>query len=107
MLVAIIVSKTVRNVLLWNQLEVKSLYRKDGVYFVNVERSVTEDMKSEQQTLLSMSVYMQNGEIIWKIAFQNLQVYFTFENSLIGIWLLTNTVFEIGFCFKILLAFEH
>jgi len=106
-LVAIIVSKTVRNVLLWNQLEVKSLYRKDGVYFVNVERSVTEDMKSEQQTLLSMSVYMQNGEIIWKIAFQNLQVYFTFENSLIGIWLLTNTVFEIGFCFKILLAFEH
>lgn len=32
-------------------------------------RAVTEDMKSEQQTLLSMSIYMQNGEIIWRIAF--------------------------------------
>lgn len=32
-------------------------------------RAVTEDMKSEQQTLLSMPVYMQSEEISWRIAF--------------------------------------
>lgn len=45
MLVEIIENKTIRNVLLWKKSQVKSLYSKDGVYVVNLEQSVTEDIQ--------------------------------------------------------------
>lgn len=37
----------IRSRLPWNQLQVKLLYTEDDVYFVSLELSVTEDMKSE------------------------------------------------------------
>lgn len=47
----------------------KIILQQRWCYCVNLELSVTEDMKPVWQTCCSMSAYVQNGEIIWRIAF--------------------------------------